>query len=75
MKKVRVPLIWQISGEHWDKALFCNNMSARGQRVISTDEIQINHKPAEILLTKKGGSQQKWSNPKYNWDLLIVCTR
>ena len=24
---------------------------------------------------KKGGSQPKWQNPKYNWDLLILCTR
>ena len=28
-------------------------MSARRKRVISTDEIQFNHKPAKMLLTKK----------------------
>ena len=27
-----------------------------------------------LLLTKKQGSQPKWPNPKYNWDLLILCT-
>ena len=40
MKKVRAPLIWQI-------------MSARRMRVISTEEIQFNHKPAKMLLTEK----------------------
>ena len=40
-------------------------MSARGKRVISTEEIQFNHKPAKILLTKKEGSQPKWPNCSY----------
>ena len=48
-------------------------MSARRKRVISTEEIQFNHKPAKCYWPKKEGSQPKWPNPKYNWDLLILC--
>ena len=50
-------------------------MSARRKRVISTEEIQFNHKSAKMLLTKNEGSQPKWLNHKYNWDRLILCTR
>ena len=52
----------------------CHDMSARRKRVISTKEIQFNHNPAKMLLTEKEGGQPKWPNPKYNWDLLILCT-
>ena len=55
-----------------NKALCCNDMSARRERVISTEEIQFSHKPAKVLLTEKERSQPKWPNPKY---LLILCTR
>ena len=37
-------------------------MSARRKKVISTEEIQFNHKPAI-----KEGSRPKWPNTKYNW--------
>ena len=50
-------------------------MSARRKRVISTEEIQFNHKPPKFYWPKKEVSQPKWPNPKYNWDLLILCTR
>ena len=39
------------------------------------DELQFNHKPTKMLFTEKGRSQTKWPNHKYNWDLLILCTR
>ena len=27
-----------------------------------------------MLMAKKEGSQPKWPNPKYNWNLFILCT-
>ena len=39
------------------------------------DEIQFNHKPAEMLLTEKRRASAKMAKPKYNWDLLIFYTR
>ena len=45
------------------------------ERLISTDEIQLNHNPVKILLTKKEKVSQNGHTQKYNWDPLILCTR
>ena len=43
-------------------------MSARSKRVISTEEIQFNHKPAKMLLTaKKKGVSQNGQTPSITW--------
>ena len=39
-------------------------MSARRKRVISTEEIQFNLKPAKMLLTKKKGESAKMAKPQ-----------
>ena len=50
--------------QHWNKALSCNNMSTRRKRVISTEEIQFNHKPAKMLLTEKRRESAKMAKPQ-----------
>ena len=50
--------------KHWNKALCCNNMSARRKRVISTEEIQFNHKPVKMLLTEKRKESGKMTKPQ-----------
>ena len=50
--------------KHWNKALCCNNMSARRKRVISTEEIQSNHKHAKMLLTEKRKESGKMTKPQ-----------
>ena len=44
-------------------------MSPRRKRVISTDEIQFNYKPAKILLTEKEGSQPNGQTP----NIIGIC--
>ena len=66
---MRAPLIWQIIGEKDSNTetkpyASCNNMSARRTRVISTKEIQFNHKPAKILLTEKRKESAKMAKPQ-----------
>ena len=39
-------------------------MSARRKRVISTEEIQFNHKPAKMLLTEKRRESAKMAKPQ-----------
>ena len=45
-------------------------MSARRKRVISTDEIQFNHKPAKMLLTEKKGVS--WNGQTSN--IIGICS-
>ena len=54
--------------------------------IVSNGDICLNHElsvltdavsnvSSQIAQLKKEWSQPKWPNPKYNWDLLILCTR
>ena len=49
---------------HWNKAPCCNNMSTRRKRVISTEEIQFNHKPTKMLLAEKRRESAKMAKPQ-----------
>ena len=46
-------------------------MSARRKRVISTEEIQFNHKPAKMLLTEKRRESAKMAKPP---SIIGVCS-
>ena len=46
------------------------NMLAKRKRVISTDEIQFNHKAAKILLTEQNGVRQNSRTPNI---ILLEC--
>ena len=58
MANVTIPTVYIMNLNSFNPTLkmkvgpWCNNMSAVRKRVISTDEIQFNHIPAKILLTK-----------------------
>ena len=51
-KKITLWIFSQLNSNTETNALCCYDMSARRKRVISTDEIQFNHKPGKMLLSE-----------------------